>query len=153
MTDESPPPKVRYAWGGARPGAGRPRKIPYDAQKEYKRSKNKMPAEVKARLGPHASPIDVMQALMIWHISCERWEEALRIAGKLAPYTNAKVGPTDPSEGRPLPLSLNSLSDAQLDAFILRLQASIARGVSSGIIEGTAGISQEPELELKPKVQ
>ena len=67
MNDETPP-KVRHAWGGARPGAGRPKKIPYDAQKEYKRAKNKMPAEVRARLGDNPSPIDLMQALMEWHI-------------------------------------------------------------------------------------
>jgi len=100
MNDETPP-KVRHAWGGARPGAGRPKKIPYDAQKEYKRAKNKMPAEVRARLGDNPSPIDLMQALMEWHICNERWAEALQIANKLAPTCMRRLGRPIRMRGRP----------------------------------------------------
>src|SRR5262245_9184439 len=91
-------PKVRTTVGRGRAGAGRPRKGAYDAQKEYKRSKNRMPAEVKAHLGDDPSPMDFMQLMIVWHIENARLDEALRIANKLAIYVHPKVVAADPNE-------------------------------------------------------
>jgi hypothetical protein len=83
---------------------------------------------------------------MIWYLQNNRYEEAGKVAKDLAPFIHAKPAPLD-NEGKPLPLKIESLTDDQLNRFIERLQASIARG----IIDGTTGVVRENDDE--PKLQ
>jgi hypothetical protein len=103
----------------------------------------------KGKLPVDPGPVDVLRAVMNWHLLKGRLDKAAKFAKDLAVYTNARPLPVD-HEGKALPLHFDMLTDAQLDKVIVRLQEGIARGIidgRTGQVDIETGEPVEPPLQ------